>query len=55
MKIYFAADHPGFETKHRLLEYAIDAVQRWLKASFLGEARHARRISQIDDLGIETR
>jgi ribose 5-phosphate isomerase B len=31
-------------------DQAKDVVARWLKAPFPGEARHARRINQIDDL-----
>lgn len=32
------------------LDQATDAVARWLAASFPGEARHARRIAQIDQV-----
>ena len=32
------------------LDQAKDAVARWLAASFPGEARHARRIEQIDQV-----
>lgn len=32
------------------LEEAKAAVEKWLKASFPGEARHARRIAELDEL-----